>query len=73
MAACNFLSSVTWQTVIQFVSDIHWLPVRQRITFKLCVLAWHRPTIRVSCADSTPSNRYIRNYIYIFMFIYVYI
>jgi len=49
--------------VSHILSDLHWLPVRQRITFKLCVLTYKclhgmaSPYLsEVSCADIVASQ-----------------
>ena len=40
-AAAHLIVGARWfDSVSRILCDLHWLPVRQRITFKLCVLAY---------------------------------
>ena len=40
MCACLVLRRMKWDSAMAFLAKLHWLPIRQCITFKICILTY---------------------------------
>ena len=40
MCACLVLRRTKWESAMECLATLHWLPIRQQIKFKLCVLTY---------------------------------